>query len=104
MLVPHFTPILLRRSLILWIVGRAFLFAAAGFGMPVETPQHLLRLGIPAAAVFVAAVAFAGWTWAKRTNEDRFLASLGVSPSQLAAHLTTLPIACEIGMRLLLRP
>jgi hypothetical protein len=90
------TTALLRRGALLWFFARLALLAVGAM----RPDRGTWRLGTSAAFMLIIAVGALGYLEARRRNEHRFLANLGVSPTMIIV-LSLLPaFAAEIVLGL----
>jgi hypothetical protein len=98
-ILPHFTPSMLRRSLLAWAFVRLAAIAgtSATEGALHLAPSNPLHLS-PGAALFVVGVAAAGWISERRRNEDAFLLCLGYSRARQLASFAAPAALLELAM------
>jgi hypothetical protein len=97
-ILPHFTPPIIVRSLVSWAFVR-FLAGMAGsvLAPPGANPFQLVPW---AAAVVVAAAGAMGWVSARRRNEDIFLLSLGYGRARMLAMMMAPAALAEVALSL----
>lgn len=97
-ILPHFTPSLVVRSLVSW----AFVRLLAGMGGSVLAPPgaNPFRLVPWAAVVVVAAAGVVGWVSARRRNQDIFLLTLGYGPARMLATMMAPAALAEVALSL----
>lgn len=85
---------LLRRGVILWLLARAMVVSvSAAF-----SGQVSVRLLPPTACALALGVGALGFLDARRRNEHRFLANLGISPIVIALICTIPPLVGELAI------
>jgi hypothetical protein len=97
-ILPHFTPSIVVRSLVSWAFVRVLAGAAGSvLAAPGANP---LRLVPWAALVVVAAAGAMGWVSARRRYEDIFLLSLGFGRARMLATMMAPAALAEVALSL----